>query len=151
MKTGLPTHGWRNVRFNKLAGLLYTLCRRAVVATFDLSAANLHLLETDHWLSNRNNVLLLKLTQPAWHSTTAVVAAPRTDPRLVMAAWRASEVVAFAKAKDLAGPAAVIFASGMDGEDFLCADEAMLVKDVRLTPFAARKLLRAREAFLAGG
>ena len=85
------------------------------MATFDLSAANLHLLVTDHWLSNRSNVLLLKLTQPAWHSTTAVVAAPRTDPRLVMAAWRASEVVAFAKAKDLAGPAAVVFASGMDG------------------------------------
>ena len=30
----------------------YTLCRRAVVATFDLSAANLKLLHTDHWLSD---------------------------------------------------------------------------------------------------
>ena len=29
----------------------FTLARRAVVATMDLSARNLHLLRTDHWLS----------------------------------------------------------------------------------------------------
>ena len=135
---------------------MYTLFRRAVVATFDLSAANLHLFEADHWLSNPSNVLLLKLTAPAWASSpgaaaaAAAAAAPLPDPRLTMAAWRASELVAFAKRKDLAGPATVLFASGMDGEDFLHVDEATLVRDVRLTPFGARRLLRARDAFLSG-
>ena len=28
----------------------YTLARRAIVATFDLSAENLDLFESDHWL-----------------------------------------------------------------------------------------------------
>ena len=37
----------------------YTLCRRAVVVTFDLAAANLHLLRTDHWLQNPHNVIQL--------------------------------------------------------------------------------------------
>ena len=42
----------------------YTLCNRAVVATFDLSAENLEAFTEDHWLSKRQNVLLLKLTEP---------------------------------------------------------------------------------------
>ena len=33
----------------------YTLCRRGVVATFDLSASNLDMFETDHRLSNERN------------------------------------------------------------------------------------------------
>eukprot|EP00973_Karenia_brevis_P001831 249848-Karenia_brevis.AAC.1 len=44
----------------------YTLCRRAVVATFDLSAQNLDLLQSDHWLSNPRNVLVVRLDAPAW-------------------------------------------------------------------------------------
>ena len=34
----------------------YTFCVRAVVATFDISAANLDKLRTDHWLAERQNV-----------------------------------------------------------------------------------------------
>ena len=136
-----------------LVGLLYSLCRRAVVATFDLSAANLGLLETDHWLSNRNNVLVLKLTEPAWESAPAAPtapAAPPQDPRLLMEAWHAKAVMAFVEARDLAGPAASLFSSGVNGSDLLGVDEATLVRDLRLTPFAARKVLRARDAFLGG-
>ena len=43
----------------------FTLCRRAVIVTMDLSAKNLDLLETDHWLSDRKNVKVLNLTAPA--------------------------------------------------------------------------------------
>ena len=43
-----------------------TLCRRAVVATMDLAAANQDLLRTHHWLSSEDNVLVLRLTAPAW-------------------------------------------------------------------------------------
>ena len=132
---------------------LYTLCRRAVVATFDLSAANLDLLESDHWLSNSKNVVLLKLTTPAWVSTPAAPAAPAApppSPRDTMATWSADGVSSFARARDLVGPAAVLFASGVNGGDLLDLDEAALVTDVRLTPFAAQKLVRARDAYLAG-
>ena len=41
----------------------YTLAKRAVVATFDLSAENLWSLQTDHWLSNPQNVIQLHLTE----------------------------------------------------------------------------------------
>ncbi len=44
----------------------YSFSGRAVVATFDLSGRNLHQLDNDHWLSNRENVLLLKLTETAY-------------------------------------------------------------------------------------
>ena len=40
----------------------YTLSRRAVVATFDLSAENLEAFTEDHWLSNDRNVIVLRLT-----------------------------------------------------------------------------------------
>ena len=46
----------------------YSLCRRAVVATFDMSAKNLHLFTTDHWLSSSQNVVQLWLRGPAWEA-----------------------------------------------------------------------------------
>ena len=44
----------------------YTFCRRAVVATRDLSAANLDQFEKDHWLSSALNVIVLRLAKPAF-------------------------------------------------------------------------------------
>ena len=44
----------------------YTLCRRAVVATFDLSAKGLDAFTTDHWLQNPLNVVQLWLTEKAF-------------------------------------------------------------------------------------
>ena len=41
----------------------YTLARRAVVATFDLSAKNLAALKDDHWLQNPLNVLQMHLSE----------------------------------------------------------------------------------------
>ena len=48
-----------------------------VVATFDLSASNLHLFKTDHWLSDPRNVIQLHLTSPqrGWGSRLEVVIA----------------------------------------------------------------------------
>ena len=66
--------GWRKGRAKKCRGgksatmmyaYAFTLCRRAVVVTLDLSARNLHMFTTDHWLSNPLNVLVLRLTAPA--------------------------------------------------------------------------------------
>ena len=41
----------------------YTLARRAVVATFDLSATRLDALTDDHWLQNLLNVIQLHLRE----------------------------------------------------------------------------------------
>ena len=49
----------------------YTLCDRAVVATFDLSASNLDAFETDHWLKNELNVIVLRLTEKAFTEPTS--------------------------------------------------------------------------------
>ena len=44
----------------------FTLCRRAVVVTMDLSAANLSVFDDHHWLSDKRNVIVLKLTDAAY-------------------------------------------------------------------------------------
>ena len=44
----------------------YTLARRAVVATFDLSASHLSAFYKDHWLANRQNVIVLWLEEEAF-------------------------------------------------------------------------------------
>ena len=53
----------------------YTLCKRAAVATSDLSAKNLNALKTDHWVQNPLNVIQLWLGDKVFDPT----AAPRTD------------------------------------------------------------------------
>ena len=44
----------------------FTLCKRAVVATMDLAAANLDYFQEHHWLRQASNVLVLRLSGPAW-------------------------------------------------------------------------------------
>ena len=53
----------------------YSFCGRAVVATLDLSAENLEAFDEDHWLRNRDNVIYLKLQEPAYILDNAVAAA----------------------------------------------------------------------------
>ena len=58
----------------------YTFCRRAIVATFDLSAKHLDAFVTDHWLSNDLNVIILKLTDKAYEEGPVLpLAHPATD------------------------------------------------------------------------
>ena len=58
----------------------YTLARRAIIATFDFSAQDLALFESDHWLSSEQNVIQLKLETKAWvEPPVAVVPLPNFD------------------------------------------------------------------------
>ena len=58
----------------------YTFCRRAIVATFDLSAKHLDAFVTDHWLSNDLNAIILKLTDKAYEEGPVLpLAHPATD------------------------------------------------------------------------
>ena len=63
----------------------YSMVKRGVVATFDLSAENLSKFQTDHWLSNKQNVLLLHLKEKAFveqvAAPPAAAAAPHGSPQ----------------------------------------------------------------------
>ena len=128
----------------------FTLCRRAVVATFDLSATNLALLQTDHWLSDSRNVLQLHLTEAAWEGGPTTASSTPSEPKETMEAWTVDQLAKFLDSEDLRGPAAAFRSSGVSGVDFLAwTDASALATDLRLTPFTARKLLACREKFLA--
>ena len=70
----------------------YSLCGRAVVATFDLSALNLKELTKDHWLSNRENVMLLELKEPAFARAELAIseATPERRPARKRRCWLSS-------------------------------------------------------------
>ena len=128
----------------------FSLTRRAVVATMDLSANNLHLLSSDHWLGDRRNIIVLRLTQPAWTQSAADApdtAAPTAHER--MSGWSVKDVVSFLKGADLEGPASTFFANGVSGRDFIDLVEEQLTADLRLSTFAAKKVLAARSNFLS--
>lgn len=123
----------------------YTLCRRAVVVTCDLSASNLHLLRHDHWFREPSNVLTLWLEEYVWEGSPA----PQTQtPQERMASWNVDETQAFLKMKDLAGPATYLSENGVNGNDLVSLNLDTLTNDLRCTPFAARKVLAARDGFL---
>ena len=54
----------------------FTLVNKPVIATFDLSAKNLALFHSDHWLSQRWNVIPLWLKQAAFQSSSVKRDAP---------------------------------------------------------------------------
>ena len=127
----------------------YTLCRRGVVASFDLSARNLHLFKTDHWLKDPRNVIQLHLTSPAWQ--TGVAASSQMMSRTEqMRSWTVAETGRFLEEHDLEGPAELTRVSGVNGADLLQLSINELSHDIRLTPFAARKVGAARDEFLRG-
>ena len=66
------------------------------------------------------------------------------------AGWTAGEVCTWLESSGAAGLAPMIRASAVDGMDLLSFnDPQMLATDLRLTPFAARKLLQLRDRELA--
>ena len=130
----------------------YTLARRAVVATMDLTARNLHLLKTNHWLKDPRNVCLLELTSPAWviHGNAQLAGQLDPSPREQMLSWSVQEVQEFFERGDAAGLGAILHANAVNGLDLLSFGHASdLVEALRLTPFAAKKVLLLRDQFLS--
>ena len=130
----------------------FTLTCRAVVVTMDMSAVNIHLLSSDHWLSDRRNILQLRLMEPAWQQTGFPLAGPAPSKARdeLMRGWTVDGVVSFLKGADLAGPAATFYANGVSGQDFAHITEKVLTQDLRLSSFAAGKTLAARRQYLEG-
>ena len=65
-----------------------------------------------------------------------------------MKSWTADEVVRFLTEKDLEGPARILFANGVRGRDLLQLSESVLKTDLKLSSFAAHRVLEARRVFL---
>ena len=131
----------------------FTFCRRGVIATFDLSAENLHLFATHHWLRHRENVIQLWLDGPAWKAQGGAPTPSMPTPqnrRAEMQAWCCRDLSEHLKRRDLEGPAAVLFANGCRGSDLLAMAEDELVRDVGSSRFAARRVRRARDSLLSG-
>ena len=127
----------------------YTLARRAVVATLDLTATNLHLLRTNHWLKNERNVKVLVLTSPAWQG--APPAQLQLAPRDVLRLWTVEEVGRYYKQQDAEALASVLQANAVNGADLLAFTSwEELATELRATHFAAKKIFRLRQAFLDG-
>ena len=125
----------------------YTLCRRAVVVTLDLSANNLHLFDTDHWLSNPKNVMVLHLTETAF--VTPEPAAPTDEEP--MAKWSVAAVSAWLESSDMAGPAATLKVQGVSGMDLVAFQSASdLARDLGTTPFVAKKVFKLRNQHIYG-
>ena len=109
----------------------------------DLSAANLHLLECDHWLSQSKNVLVVRLSSSPWQDAPF-----QAEPAEQMERWTVDELVRFLTEYDLEGPARILFANGVRGQDLKLLTATVLSADLGLSSFAATRILNAREAFL---
>ena len=119
----------------------------------DTAADNLELLSTDPCLSDPRNILQLELISPAWvgvpGGSAGVAAQVQLSAKEKMEAWRAADVQRFLGAADLAGPATTMFANGVNGCDLATMNAETLTKELRLSTFAARKVIARRDAFLA--
>ena len=119
--------------------------------TLDTSATNLHLFTTDPWLSDARNCLVLRLTAPVWQAHgSAPQQPPNPQPtaEAQMSAWTVAELKSFLTAHDLEGPATYLQTQGVNSSDFLYLSGETLEKELRCTPFAAKKIFGARELFL---
>ena len=102
------------------------------------------LLESDHWMAKPKNVCVVHLTTSLWQDATLHTQSPEEQ----MEAWTAAEVVQFLTSKDLEGPARILFANGVRGQDLKRFTNTDLKHDLRLSTFAARRILDARNAYL---
>ena len=71
--------------------------------TTDISAASLHLLECDHWLSQSKNALVVRLSPSPWQDARF-----QAEPAEQMERWAVDEVVRFLTEHDLEGPARIL-------------------------------------------
>ena len=99
-----------------------------------------------------SNVIALRLTEPAWvHNQVLVGQAPARSHAGIMSEWGVGDVARWLEDADMEGTAAIFKAEGVSGKDVLDFVSAeSMTADLRLSPFAARKVSGYRAAFLAG-
>ena len=62
--------------------------------------------------------------------------------------WTVAEVTSVVEQCDVSGNAAHLLGNGFNGADLVNSTGSALVSDLRLTTFAARKILAARDTFI---
>ena len=110
------------------------------------------MLVSDHWLADPRNVLVLRLAEPPWveqRSQATMQNVPAETREVTMRRWLAKVVSSFLETADLEGPEATLYANGVSGKELYEFGVHGLVADLRLSVFAARKIIAARGAFLA--
>ena len=133
------------------------LYRVPFIATANYSTINLHLLDTDDYLSRRQNCHVYKLTEPPFEGAAAaaesppleLTATPAATPAEIMGSWSVAATACWLEKVELLGAAAAARDNGIAGADLLVAIEDTFVSDLRLTPFLAKKIIKARDAYLA--
>ena len=100
------------------------------------------MLTTDHWLSNPANVLQLWLDRPAWAAPGEDIAGAQEVGGVT---WGVDAVASFLEAADLSGPAHVCRQNGVNGADLAGFTLDTLQQELKLTPFAAKKIIKARD------
>ena len=65
-----------------------------------------------------------------------------------MRGWSVAQAVAFLHSVDLDGAAEVRHHNGVNGDDLLTMTAATLTGDLRVSPFLAQKILKARDCYL---
>ena len=107
----------------------------------DLSAKNLHMLSTDHWLADIKNVRVLRLSEPAWEAADEVVASATP-----MAAWSVVLLQVGSRAWTWLGQQPCCLQQGLNGADLLSFESASaFAHDLGTTPFLAKKVLMLRD------
>ena len=131
------------------------LYKTPFIITANFSTKNLHLLDTDDFLSKHDNCRVYRLTESPFEEREAaeasvpeLAAAPAPTAATLMGSWSVSATAHWLEKKDLLAAADAARNNGFCGADLLEAEENMLVTDLRLTPFLARKIIKARDDFL---
>ena len=127
------------------------LYRVPFVVTVNYSTANLDYFKTNDWLSKLDNCVLIEFSEAPLEGSSESPPPSMVPPQDAMKEWSVSCLRTFLRARDLQGLGDVCYTNGVNGGDlFGFEDEGSLVRDLRLTPFQARKLLSARSLFLEG-
>ena len=128
----------------------FSLARCAVVVTVDLSATNLHLFRTDHWLADPRNVTQVWLQGSTWLANETNFSNFMHEGPLEQALhlWTVDELAARVSAEDAAGLAGQLQTNSVNGQDLVNMTLETAQTDLHFSPFAARKLMTLRELFL---
>ena len=148
------------------------LFKLPMVATVNKSTKNLHFLESDDFLGNPKNRVVLRLTkQPfdkvdtnddaagdgAGPCAAAAGLLPLAgsahsaakSPREVVQAWGVKETCDALREHDLRSAANILEKQDFNGEDLCACTTASLTTDLRMTAFHAEKVVRFRDALLS--
>ncbi len=129
------------------------------VATFNESAKNLELLDTDDFLSKPENRVVIRLTEPPYETgdrngTAApggalVDATVNPQPLEVIQQWTVADVGEFLQKRDMHGASRIFKQNDVSGYDLATMSSSDFQQRLGLSSFLAEKVVQARDNFLA--